>query len=453
MKMKKNIVFFILAVSFTGIGAWGQDIDTLRGRNPHYMYQWWDDSAGVCYHDGYECRRTFYPSYYIVGPDYSSFYDSQSGGFMTEVAAGFFVDSGVTILGIAVVSDTIQHLWWGFPVIDTSRMAWTAEVSLYNPYPGGILEPVRTATIHADSVSRRMILGGFPRHLLYGFSYFEEWVHDVREIIFENPVIATDSFYIGCTIPSMSVDPIQGTSAATYSLFPTWQEEYHIPNIIDPHRYPQQKYFAHYGNESAWRQKNSSLLLMVYPIIELPGDSCPEVRDLLVAPQGGGNVLVRWSEGVNHTRWEVAYGPVGTAPEDCNVVTATGNVQRLTGLDPDSQYVVYVRALCRLGDLRRSDWTATSAFYPTIGTLPIAEGGDGLLLAPNPAAGRMTVTLPQGVRSLTVHSVDGREVYRRDTPPETFDIDVSRWARGVYTVGVESDRGSTTRKLVVEADK
>ena len=85
-------------------------------------------------------------------------------------------------------------------------------------------------------------------------------------------------------------------------------------------------------------------------------------------------------------------------------------------------------------------------------SIQIATDEADFTLAPNPATGRVTATLPQGTRSLIVHAADGRTVYQRkvECGERSVEIDVSRWAKGVYTVTIETGRGTAARKLVVE---
>lgn len=79
--------------------------------------------------------------------------------------------------------------------------------------------------------------------------------------------------------------------------------------------------------------------------------SCPPVTDLTATPLGDGSVDVAWTAGADETEWEIEYGAPGFTLGTGTTVTVTGSPEEsLTDLDTNTNYELYVTAICGAGD-------------------------------------------------------------------------------------------------------
>ena len=81
----------------------------------------------------------------------------------------------------------------------------------------------------------------------------------------------------------------------------------------------------------------------------------------------------------------------------------------------------------------------------------IAErGGVEFRMRPNPTRGRVEVECGEPGVEIAVRDVSGREVLRRKATGERTELETEGLASGVYFVTVTTERGTGTRKLVIE---
>lgn len=104
---------------------------------------------------------------------------------------------------------------------------------------------------------------------------------------------------------------------------------------------------------------------------------CADITALTITNVTAHQANVSWTAGADQSEWEVLYAPAGTVDFNANPVVVTGTpATTLTGLRGDTQYEVYVRAICSDDD--RSFW-ATNEFRtdcPQYMELPYTENFD-----------------------------------------------------------------------------
>ena len=136
---------------------------------------------------------------------------------------------------------------------------------------------------------------------------------------------------------------------------------------------------------------------------------------------------------------------------DTQTVTQS-NTQTITFTDlvPLTHYTVRVAAVGKHG--RLSDWSQPLDFSTldtihTIGVSTVEIGG--VLIYPNPAHGNVTIetTCPATV---TLLSLNGREINTWTTASGTMTIDLSAVPQGGYFVKVVSHGSVSVRKLIVK---
>ena len=82
------------------------------------------------------------------------------------------------------------------------------------------------------------------------------------------------------------------------------------------------------------------------------------------------------------------------------------------------------------------------------------ETTNDIVLYPNPATNLVNLNFAQGINkgTIAIYNVLGELIYQTITPESTtsMQIDVSHFAKGLYTVAITSEQRKTLRKLVVE---
>ena len=193
--------------------------------------------------------------------------------------------------------------------------------------------------------------------------------------------------------------------------------------------------------------------MMVYPIVKHPGDTCMPVENIGIDAYGS-LVMVNWDSAAGNRWWQLSYGPVGTAPEDGTIIDCTEPSAKLLNLDVGSNYVLYVRPLCRLAGTVYGEWSEGVVFNPQTGTavgIGASPSDVYFTLKPNPATESVTIA-SAGTETATVSIVDmaGREVLRREGARLPLTLSTAALARGVYTVSVATEGGTAARRLVVQ---
>ena len=92
--------------------------------------------------------------------------------------------------------------------------------------------------------------------------------------------------------------------------------------------------------------------------------ACATVSNVVVSEIGGNNATVTWTPAEGQTAWEVSYGMQGFSEGYAiATVTVTNPTYQMTGLETDSPYDVYVRAIC--DEDVYSAWSTRETFTTT----------------------------------------------------------------------------------------
>lgn len=95
--------------------------------------------------------------------------------------------------------------------------------------------------------------------------------------------------------------------------------------------------------------------------------SCPKVTNLQSFGTSFFSSNVTWTNGFNDSAWIVQYDTTGFTPGTGNIITSSNDTVALTGLSQDTDYDVYVRSICTVGDT--SIWVGPISFT-TLQTCP-----------------------------------------------------------------------------------
>jgi hypothetical protein len=83
---------------------------------------------------------------------------------------------------------------------------------------------------------------------------------------------------------------------------------------------------------------------------------------------------------------------------------------------------------------------------PALGVNENTLTSDSVSVSPNPTSGLVTVNSASAVKAITVYDSAGKQV----SASKTNTVDLSNQAKGIYLVQVQTENGSTTKKIVVE---
>ncbi|TQD38598.1 fibronectin type III domain-containing protein, partial [Haloflavibacter putidus] len=87
--------------------------------------------------------------------------------------------------------------------------------------------------------------------------------------------------------------------------------------------------------------------------VEILEITCPKPSEIVIDQITANAADISWTSGGSETEWEILYGPAGFNPEtEGNAVQDTDGTigETITGLNPATDYDVYVRAICGAGN-------------------------------------------------------------------------------------------------------
>jgi parallel beta-helix repeat protein len=124
---------------------------------------------------------------------------------------------------------------------------------------------------------------------------------------------------------------------------------------------------------------HNDILLDEVSVIEAP--TCPQPASLMASSITANSVNLNWTETGSATLWNLEYGPVGYTQGSAagTNVPANSNPFTLTGLNPATDYDVYLQSECGVADL--STWEGPFSFTTLCltqmaGSYTVGTGGD-----------------------------------------------------------------------------
>ena len=229
-----------------------------------------------------------------------------------------------------------------------------------------------------------------------------------------------------------------------------------------------------YTDSTNWeRVEGEHGWLAIFPILLYPpgwGEEHPEDTLECTAPLGlrvldvaHDTVSLTWLTNSAANRWELRLRRDSAEADSGLWVQTTSPVCQFDGLDTAQWYEVRVRALC--DSTHTSDWSDSIRFYLP-GWEPDAPDDPGnpddsvavhspveqfTYVAPNPAAGMVTVASSFRLERVELYSLKGTLVTAADAEGElALTLDVSRIPAGVYMLRVHTPAGTAIKRLVVK---
>lgn len=225
-------------------------------------------------------------------------------------------DRPIRVIGIACcIRSGNELLETGFDSMTSAQEYFL----IYGSMPGKGVTPLRSVPWNPEAPHRYLEsrLTSSPDNCqTYEYSPWPS-VKPLYEVYFEdNPLVITDTFYIGCSFHSDTIDLWSSNRACGYAL-ESW-----VPNCPT---FPRMATVTVLDRDGIYllagvpyvRYEQS--LWCIFPILSQDTDfamldSCPAAGNVWLDTAGGGSIL-RWEADSLHVQWRVGIGDTGTAPD------------------------------------------------------------------------------------------------------------------------------------------
>lgn len=508
----KRIVLLIFSVVLCG-AIQAQTYDTVSGRDgilPHYFYpEGWFDTCVLYYETGDTPER--WPNRPEEWGSYSVMSDMGGAANPTSSVFNFtayehHLDGPVAFTGVAVMMQNLNDTIDGPPWFDT---VFPDTVYILCPDTSGELSVMDSVSTRWDTAARKV--WKFPINVdsaTYGFRYV--YLYD---LMFDHPVVVDSIYWIYGThynYTFFTPDDLHG-----YWLSHIWihavvyeRNSFSLdPSGIDPpcNPYKENSYICRMGKDGLeiYMVDNPGSLVDWWGPYLLMIDSCtievgsanPEmgtagptrsmskwVTQTITATPEYGYRFSHWNDGNTDNPRDV-YLTQDTAftayfernprymvqtrcvPEGKGLVWGDGqywcgDTVTLTATGAIAPYFFYGWNDGNTDNPRRfvigQDTSFTAYFARRIVGIDSTADAEALFtLTPNPTTGSVCCIIGEGASAggvLTVADASGREVLRKELPPQTTShtISLAEYPKGVYFVTLTTVLGSSTQKLVVE---
>ncbi len=445
--MKKIIILLVLVCSISMPVQSQVDTLSLERGDRDLRYYWWDSNWADIYWNAPGVWSGSFP---------------WCRGFQGIVARHCYVEKELSVYGLA----GIMFVEYRYSYLDSTRLP--EYLILY--------EATDSSFVALDSVC---ITDTMPPRHKYRVQYtaaqhaFDEY-YNIYEGYFARSYTVRDSFYVGGTCYNTLFHDSLGVRVYPYTMYLALYNEIGRLDTVspDPHHKPE-----YIKERSTFLQPTSPLdsswldwqwydfggsYLCLFPIYDTTGmglwqpdtlvvdDSCYGVEGFRVLGIEENRATLTWEVAHGQTSWEIAYGHTGTPPEECRLHRTTGCYPTLQHLDTSQWYVAYIRADC--DTLGYSAWSDSIRFYvsPVGGISFVTIVDESTQIFPNPAQRRLNVLSSFWMRRIEIYNLQGELLLQQTAYGIHAVLDISSLPSGHYFVGVHTNAGVSTKKLVVQ---
>ncbi|MDQ7918361.1 GEVED domain-containing protein [Mesonia sp. MT50] len=172
---------------------------------------------------------------------------------------------------------------------------------------------------------------------------------------------------------------------------------------------------------------------------------CDMPSDLVVAEVTDTTADVSWTQVGNETEWEIVYGAPGFDPEtEGTTITTQDNPTTLMNLDPETDYEVYVIAICADGN---SEPLGPEAFTTEILSVN-TQVFENLSFYPNPVKNQLTLKAGKQIENVEIYNLLGQNVLRNMPNSLEAQLNTDHLQAGVYLMKVTIHKSTKTFKIV-----
>lgn len=108
-------------------------------------------------------------------------------------------------------------------------------------------------------------------------------------------------------------------------------------------------------------------------------------------------------------------------------------------------------------DIRIMDNTTMTAYFEEIGSnhenIDNCEQEMSIALSPNPTTGRVNISADERIKGVSVYDMAGKAIGRPRTnhsQSTEMELDLSGLPNGTYVVKIETEKGTATRKVIID---
>ena len=102
------------------------------------------------------------------------------------------------------------------------------------------------------------------------------------------------------------------------------------------------------------------------------------------------------------------------------------------------------------GELQYNDYLygIEDCYTPLLGLNNIKTNDNDVLIYPNPASKELTIESYDKIKTIEILNPLGQRVYQRKVNVKTKSIDINSLSKGIYIIGVNTDKGYIKKKLI-----
>lgn len=185
---------------------------------------------------------------------------------------------------------------------------------------------------------------------------------------------------------------------------------------------------------------------------------CPPVPAVVNCAVTDTTIALTWWMPDSADYTDVEYGPLGFAegegtlrPHITRNYYGYGGLM-IGGLEPRTAYEIRTRNYCSNSDAM-SEWFS----FDTVTTGPDTTTEmvntvlqEQVVLRPNPATTRVTVSSPATITRIAVVDLQGREVCDKSVMSSTAELSTAGWPRGTFIVNIHTTQGTAVKKLTIK---
>lgn len=178
-------------------------------------------------------------------------------------------------------------------------------------------------------------------------------------------------------------------------------------------------------------------------------ETCANVSGIQVTSLSDTSVVVTWDL-ANDAVWDVVLAPEGTVrnPDSQPFVTKSGLPAVITGLDPDTEYDVWVRSVCDPNEDTRMFGDYVKLGESGTSVANIHDLINGVCVYPNPSNGILTVDTDADYL-IDVRDLSGRTVLQTSTIAKVSEqLDLTSFSNGIYLIQFSNDKIAFTKKFI-----
>lgn len=178
-------------------------------------------------------------------------------------------------------------------------------------------------------------------------------------------------------------------------------------------------------------------------------EACPSPSNITVSNIDETSAEINWNAGESETEWNVIYGEDGFDPTtDGQSVNINGNPETtLTNLDPNTDYNVYIEAVCDDTNNITSALAGPEIFTTT--DMSVAnQKFENFKYYPNPVRNQLNLNSGKIINSITLYDLSGKNLIELNPNSLSTQINTQNIQAGIYLMRVNIEGSHKTFRII-----